>query len=139
MNRFLNVSLISSNFSGGVTEQVVGQILRTLFPFYIDPALYCWQRDEVGSSAEIDYLIEHDNSVIPIEVKSGSSGSLKSLHFFMQLKKYKVAVRINSDLPSITTVSINMTNQETVSYDLLSIPFYLVGELHRLLGSISDA
>lgn len=36
-----------------------------------------------GSSAEIDYLIEREGEVIPIEIKSGNSGSLKSLHLLL--------------------------------------------------------
>jgi len=70
--------------------------------------------------------------VIPIEVKSGTTGSLKSLHLFMALKKLSVAVRINSAIPNSTLVSIK--NQ--ADYRLLSIPFYLIGELHRLLEKI---
>src|SRR5207253_208339 len=45
--------------NGGMAEQVVGQLLRTINPFYIDARLYCWHRDEKGSNAEIDYVIQH--------------------------------------------------------------------------------
>ena len=119
---------------GGLSEQVVGQLLRPLFPFYIEPKLYCWHRDEKGSSAEIDYIIQHENKVIPIEVKSGSTGSLKSLHLFMALKKSAMAVRLNSDFPSITPVEVKDATGQLIKYTLLSIPFYLMGQLHRLLA-----
>lgn len=109
---------------GGLAEQVAGQILRTINPFYIEPALYYWQRDVKGSSAEIDYVIQHANQVIPIEVKAGKTGGLKSLHLFMELKQKSIAVRVNSDLPNKTRIK---------NYDLLSIPFYLLGQIHRLL------
>jgi Holliday junction resolvase-like predicted endonuclease len=65
---------------GGIAEQAVGQLLRTIGPFYIEPTLYCWHREDPGSSAEIDYIIQHGNTVISIEVKAGATGSLKSLH-----------------------------------------------------------
>ncbi|MBX9704012.1 MAG: AAA family ATPase, partial [Silvanigrellaceae bacterium] len=42
-----------------LANQVVGQLLRTITPAYKEPALFCWQRDETGSSAEIDYIIQH--------------------------------------------------------------------------------
>ncbi|GAI80596.1 unnamed protein product, partial [marine sediment metagenome] len=42
-----------------------------------------WSRDARGSSAETDYLIEKEGEVIPIEVKSGKSGSLRSLHLLL--------------------------------------------------------
>jgi len=119
--------------NGGLAEQVVGQLLRTVEQPYIEPRLYCWHREEANSNAEIDYVIQHGNKVFPIEVKAGSSGSLKSLHFFIGLKKYPVAVRINSDYPNQTLVSVKDYLGNSVEYTLISIPFYLVGQIHRLL------
>lgn len=119
---------------GGIAEQVVGQLLRTIDPFYIEPVLFYWLRDEIGYNAEIDYLIQQGNKVIPIEVKAGSTGSLKSLHVFMELKNYQMAVRVNADFPSKTDVSVKSRTGNQVYYSLLSIPFYLVGQMRRLLG-----
>lgn len=118
---------------GGIAEQVAGQLLRTIFPPYIEPALYYWQREQKGAQAEVDYIMQHHSSIIPIEIKAGSTGSLKSLHVLMGLKNLLLALRINSAPPSPTIV--NVTNQlgQAVSYTLLSIPFYLIGQVHRLL------
>jgi len=118
---------------GGVAEQVVGQLLRTITPPYIEPALYYWHRDERGAAAEIDYVIQHHHRVIPIEVKAGSTGSLKSLHLLMGLKQLSFAVRINSDFPSKTEVNTKDHQGRLVRYTLLSLPFYLIGQLDRLL------
>lgn len=120
--------------NGGIAEQIAGQLLRTIDPIYVEPALYCWHREEPGSNAEIDYVIQHGSTVIPIEVKAGSTGSLKSLHLFMGLKKSTVALRINSDLPTKTQVSVKSHLGNKVEYLLISIPFYLAGQIHRLLG-----
>ena len=76
------------------------QVLAT-YQDIIEPALYCWHREEAGSNAEIDYVIQHANQVLPVEVKAGSTGSLKSLHLFMDLKKFPRALRINSDKPRV--------------------------------------
>ena len=38
---------------------------------------------EFSSNAETDYLIENENEIIPVEIKSGSAGSLKSLHILL--------------------------------------------------------
>jgi predicted AAA+ superfamily ATPase len=118
---------------GAIAEQVVGQILRTIESPYIEPALYCWHREESGSNAEIDYVIQHGNQVIPLEVKAGSTGSLKSLHLFMGLKQLPLAIRINSALPSKTKVAVKNHQRHPTHYTLLSIPFYLIGQIHRLL------
>lgn len=119
--------------NGGIAEQVVGQLLRTIEPPYIEPALYYWHREEVGSNAEIDYVIQHGNRIIPIEVKAGATGSLKSLHLFMGLKKLPLAMRINSDYPSKINVDVKDNLGKSVNYTFISIPFYLVGQIHRLL------
>lgn len=118
--------------NGNIAEQVVGQLLRTLEPPYIEPNLYCWHREEPSSSAEIDYLIQHGNEVIPIEVKAGTTGSLKSLGVFMDLKKVPLAIRINSDLPSIANVEIKNHLSKLIRYKLLSIPFYLIEQIYKL-------
>lgn len=134
LNSIEELTLINK---GGVAEQVVGQILRTIVPGYVEPSLYYWHREEKGSS-EIDYVIQYGNRVIPIEVKAGTTGSLKSLHFFMGLKQSSFAVRINSDLPSLTDVQVKDNESKVIHYKLLSLPFYLLGQLHRLIGIASS-
>jgi predicted AAA+ superfamily ATPase len=119
--------------NGGIAEQVAGQLLRTCFAPYVEPALYCWHREEAGSSAEMDYVIQHGHQLVPVEVKAGSTGSLKSLHLFMGLKKLPVAIRINSDYPLKTEVNVNNSIGHAVQYVLISLPFYLIGQIHRLL------
>jgi uncharacterized protein len=118
---------------GGITEQAVGQLLRTISPPYQEPTLYYWVSTDKDASAEIDYVIQHGSKVIPIEVKAGKAGALKSLHRFMYLKKLSLAVRINSAAPQLSVVDVRDTQGNAVSYQLRSIPFYLISELHRLL------
>ncbi len=119
--------------SGGIAEQVVGQLLRTLFPLFMDPALYYWTRYSGKAEAEIDYVIQHRIGVVPVEVKAGEAGALKSLHFFMDLKKLSLAARMYSGYPLKTWVKVKLHTGSEVSYELRSLPFYLMSELHRLL------
>jgi predicted AAA+ superfamily ATPase len=118
---------------GKLTEQLVGQLLQTIRPHYYEPKLYYWMREKSGAEAEIDYLIQDNMRIIPIEVKSGSTGTLRSLHNFMKLRNLKTAVRINADYPSITTVNIKDHTGALINYQLLSIPLYLTEQIHRLL------
>lgn len=133
LNQIINKDEVTLINDGGIAEQVTGQLLRTINPYYIEPKLYYWQRDEKESKAEVDYVIEHRGQIIPIEVKAGSTGGLKSLHLFMGLKKLSLAVRVNSDYPRKTNVSVKDRNGGLIQYKLLSIPFYLIGQMHRLL------
>jgi len=114
---------------GGIAEQIVAQLLRTIFPPFIEPVLHYWHRAITGSNAEIDYVIQHRHQIIPIEVKAGATGSLKSLHLFMELKQLPLAIRINSALPTVNTVNMK--------YQLISIPFYLIEQIHRLIEEIN--
>ena len=132
VNSLEDLSLINS---GGISEQVVGQLLRTIRPFYIEPRLFFWKREEPGSEAEIDYVIQYQGSVIPIEVKAGATGKLKSLHYFMALRKFPRAIRINSDVPNLSMITVKDEKNVEFKYQLISIPFYLISELHRLLDS----
>lgn len=135
LNEMLNVDELTLIHSGAVAEQITGQLLRTIFPFYIQPELFYWAREEKNANAEIDYIIQHRNKIIPIEVKAGATGSLKSLHYFMGLKKLPLAVRINSDVMSKTIVSAKHEGQNN-QYQLLSLPFYLIEQIPRLLQSM---
>ena len=119
---------------GGLSEQVVGQLLRCIEPAFIEPNNFYWCREEKSSNAEIDYILQHHSEIIPIEVKSGATGSMKSLQLFMHLKKRTLAVRINSDVPSFVEVNAKSHESRLVHYQLLSIPFYLTAQLHRLLN-----
>lgn len=133
INTVHDITLINQ---GAIAEQIAGQLLRTLFPPYIEPQLFYWQRHEKGSSAEVDYVMQHQHYVVPIEVKAGSTGSLKSLHLLMSMRNYPIAVRINSDMPSVMEVNVKNHAGVPVQYQLLSVPFYLVGEVGRLLEGI---
>jgi len=129
MRRIDDITLINQ---GGMAEQVVGQLLRTIEPRYVQPSLYCWEREEPSSNAEVDYIIQHGSDIVPIEVKAGSTGSLKALHLFMKFKRAPFAIRINSDRPSRLDVSVKDYQGDLIEYALLSLPFYLIGQLHRL-------
>ena len=67
-------------YKGQLAEQFVAQEMLA----WNDASLFYWARDAKSSSAEVDYLAVHDGEIYPIEVKSGTGGSLKSLHLMLQ-------------------------------------------------------
>ena len=114
---------------GALAEQFIGQQLLCRQPFFIDRQLFYWNREKRDASAEIDYLVEIENKVIPVEVKAGKTGSLKSLQVFMVEKQKDFAIRFNTDLPSLTDVNVSLKIGGTVkpvAYQLLSLPLYMV-------------
>jgi hypothetical protein len=120
---------------GAVAEQAVGQLLRLTFAANDEPRLFWWQREKHGSEAELDYVHALSSRVIPIEVKAGKTGTLRSLHGFMAERGLALALRVNSAPPIAHELSVS-TPSGTASYRLLSIPAYLVEQAPRLLGEL---
>lgn len=108
---------------GALAEQFVGQELLVLEDPHQMSQLFFWIREQRSSSAEVDYLMTFNSHIIPIEVKAGSTGRLKSLKIFMEEKKSPFGVRISS-------APLGYRDK------ILSIPFYLIGELPRLLKTL---
>jgi len=122
---------------GGLTEQFVGQQLRLSQTSSIDPQLYYWQRTG-GRLGEIDYIIQHGNKIVPVEVKSGTAGSMKSLHQFMAEKNLDWAVRFNLNQPSLEKISVKTTLGNPVVYRLISIPLYMAEHLSELIEQAQE-
>ena len=138
LHQLRSISEISLINNAAMAEQLAGQLLRTISAPYISPSIYYWQREKKGAEAEVNYIIEHENQVIPIEVKAGTTGTLKSLHQFMKEKKKTIAIRINSDYPKLSSVNIKDSLGTSIEYTLLSIPFYLLEQMHRLINSAKN-
>ena len=124
-----DVTLINS---GAVAEQFVGQHLLHAGQPYEDPELYCWMRQKSSSNAEVDYLMTMGQTIIPVEVKAGKTGTLKSLHLFVNKKSRDFALRFNAAPPSLTEVQTSVAGAERTRFRLLSLPFYLIGQARRL-------
>lgn len=118
---------------GSLAEQYIGQVLFQLYPSYQMPELYYWVREQAQAAAELDYVWQYENKIIPIEVKAGKTGHLKSLHYFMKEKKWSFGGRFNTDLPSLLDEKLKLPNQKESVYRLLSLPFYLAGQLNRFI------
>jgi len=118
--------------SGAVCEQFIGQHLLYSGEFFEEPQLHYWSREKRQSSAEVDYTISVGPRIIPVEVKAGKSGRLKSLHMFLKEKERSFGLRFNADQPSYLETTDLLPTGDSVTYQLLSLPLYLVGQIRRL-------
>lgn len=109
--------------SGRLAEQFVGQQLLSMGDLYENPQLFFWKRESKNSSAEVDYLLTVGSGIIPIEVKAGKTGRLRSLQIFMQEKNSSLGVK----------VSMSPLSQEN---SILSLPLYMLDQLPRLVSSL---
>jgi predicted AAA+ superfamily ATPase len=124
--------------SGAICEQFIGQHLLYNAPSYQQPELHCWMRQKAGASSEVDYIIQHGTEIIPVEVKAGTTGRLKSLHVFMLEKHRDFALRFNAAPPSIMLATTAVASRETRKFHLLSLPLYMVGQTNRLIKNATQ-
>jgi uncharacterized protein len=82
---------------GEITEGFIGQELICYASPDSKAEIHFWKRKEKNSTAEIDYLIQRGEQIIPIEVKSGHGNTLRSLHLFLDTHpKSTSAIRFSS-------------------------------------------
>lgn len=124
----LGTSDLNDVYRGTMIEHLTGQELLTLGANVMS-RLQFWVREKSGSSAEVDFLYSYQSMLIPIEVKSGVAGKLKSLHQFMELAPHALAVRVYAGEISIT----DSTTLSGKKYKLLNLPYYLVSQLEYYL------
>jgi hypothetical protein len=101
------------------------------------PALYYWQRGG-GRPGEIDFVMQVGTRIVPIETKSGAAGSMKSLHQFVHDKQLRLAVRLDTNRPSLMQLDHKTTQGDPVQYRLLSLPHYLTWALPSALAELPE-
>jgi predicted AAA+ superfamily ATPase len=79
----LNPSEAFSN-QGAIVEAFVGQEILAYSHVFQKTMSYYWQKENRTAQAEIDYIIQIHNQIIPVEVKNGQTGSLKSLKEYLK-------------------------------------------------------
>jgi len=109
-------------YAGAVAEQLVGQELRSCGDPYVETGLHYWAREARSSNAEVDYLVASQGRVLPLEVKAGKSGALRSLHLFLQEYGAPIGLRVSA---------------RPLEFDgrLLNVPLYMVHQIPRLAAA----
>lgn len=103
---------------GPLAEIFVGNELIKQRGCYAVPELFYWHREAKSSNAEVDYLIADKGRVVPVEVKSGVTGKLRSMQLFIKEKKSPVAIKISQE-------NFNRTG------DIITLPLYASGYISR--------
>ena len=112
----LNGSDIFREHKGALTENFVLQSITNQFesnPSY-------WSM--TNPSYEVDFLVETQGKVIPIEVKSSTNVTSKSLSKFKSLHEKDLPLRVRFSL-----------NNLKLDGDLLNIPLFMADEAHKLI------
>jgi predicted AAA+ superfamily ATPase len=122
---FNSKTSLDNVYQGKISEQVVAQEIISQREVY--PSLNFWTREK--GAAEIDFLYPFKEFVIPIEVKSGKAGKLKSLIQFMEKSNHPYAVRIYSGRSRIDQIKLPSGK----FFFLHSMPYYLLSRLDEAI------
>jgi uncharacterized protein len=115
---------------GRIAEIFVGQQLLASAPGF-PGELFFWVSESSNSNAEVDYLVPIGGRPVPVEVKSGAAGSLKSLHQFLWRSGLSTGIRLHAGLPADEQLTVRMPEGD-LAYRLLSLPVYLAEKLQAL-------
>ena len=82
---------------GGIAEQFIGLEIVKNASCYHQAELHYWHREALNSNAEVDYIIQRNNDIIPLEIKAGIKGSMNSMFLFLNEKKARYGCRISME------------------------------------------
>jgi hypothetical protein len=121
---------------GAMAEQCVAQHLDYAHGPFARPSLLYWLRESKTSNAEVDFVMQVGTRIVPIEVKSGVAGTLRSVHQMVAEKGLGLAVRFDLNPPSTQKVRVQLTSGShgAVEYTLVSLPLYLAERTAELLA-----
>lgn len=112
---------LSTAYKGAIIPHLITQELLSLNSLsYKKPNF--WVREKTQSSSEVDLVVHYKDKIIPIEIKSGKEGKLKSLHQFVERTNHPYAIRMYSGKFSIEE---HVTSFGKKAYLLMNLPYYL--------------
>ncbi|MBT9547338.1 MAG: ATP-binding protein [Candidatus Sericytochromatia bacterium] len=127
-NHYFGQENLHGFYRGLIAEHIVGQemLAQAVNPLQ---KLCFWVREKKQSNAEVDFVLQHGEFIIPIEVKAGASGTLRSLHQFIDVAPHALAVRLYHGPYQI---------QESVTpagntFNLYNLPYFLAGKISAYL------
>lgn len=128
-HELIGVKDLSNAYKGALIPQIVSQELIATNKFsYHKPNF--WVREKNQSSAEVDLIIPFRGLIIPVEIKSGPIGKLRSLHQFMDACPHHYAVRLYAG--KLEVHDAKTINGKT--FKLLNLPYFLGSKLEEYIA-----
>ena len=115
-------------YRGLIAEHVVRQELMAQ-NMYDNKKVIFWVREQKQATAEVDIVLQYQDLVIPVEVKSGKTGALRSLHQFINQSNHPFAIRLYAGDFEIT----DSVTPEGKPYKLINLPYFLAGKIFDYL------
>lgn len=130
-SQYFEHSDLHAFYSGKLAEHIVVQEIMASDSIALRKPLF-WVREKRQANAELDIIMQYENVAVPVEVKSGKPGILKSLHSFIDISKCKMAVRLYSGKLKITDIK----TPRGTPFTLLDLPYCFAS---RIVGYLDWA
>jgi predicted AAA+ superfamily ATPase len=123
---------------GKMAEQFIAQHLKYLPPQSPNSGLYYWLSEKRKGAAEVDFIIAFNNRILPVEIKSGKTGKMKSLWQYIAKKNADYSIRMDlayrksytSEVSHKILLKGQMVDAQSV---LLALPLFLIEYLSKFL------
>jgi len=132
-SQLLQIEDLSTSFKGSLLPHLINQELTSLNEHSYNKLSF-WVRQKKSSQAEVDLVYNFKSWVIPIEIKSGPAGKLRSLQEFINRAPHQYAIRIYGG-------EFSIENHQTTSgkkYKLLNLPYFLATYLELYLEYLTN-
>ncbi|MEO2052047.1 MAG: AAA family ATPase [Allomuricauda sp.] len=126
--QLLGMEDLNNAFKGAVIPHLIVQELISLNTI-ANTKPHFWIREKKQSTSEVDLVCPYANLVIPIEIKSGATGTLKSLHQFMDRANHPYAIRMYAGEFGIQET----TTTSGTPFLLMNLPYYLGTQLPKYI------
>jgi predicted AAA+ superfamily ATPase len=128
-SKMLGMDDLSDTYKGRIIPHIIYQELISIQQSRNETPHF-WVREKKQSNAELDILMSVDQQLIPVEIKSGATGTLRSLHQYIDITKQKYAVRIYGGVFKVEEA----VTQSGTPYTLMNLPYYLGTKLPEYLA-----
>lgn len=125
---------LNTAYKGAIIPHLITQELMSLQSYQYKKPNF-WVREKSQASSEVDIIFQHQDMIIPIEIKSGKEGKLRSLHQFVEQSPHPYAIRMYA---GEFKVEQHQTPTAKKKYLLMSLPYYLGNKLPEYISYFTE-
>jgi len=127
-DHYFKAQTLHSFYQGLVAEHIVGQELIAM-DMNTSRKISFWVREKRQSTAEVDFIVPYGRYLIPVEVKAGKTGTLRSLHQFVEKADHSYAIRLYAG----PLEKVRAATPKGKPFTLLSLPYFLSGKIVKYI------
>jgi predicted AAA+ superfamily ATPase len=128
-SQYVGIKDLNELYRGITVEQIVGQELLAIGATELRKPQF-WVRESPQSNAQVDYLVPFDGKLVPVEVKAGAAGTLRSLHQFMDACPHNIAVRLWAGKRGV----VETRTVKGKPFKLLNLPYCFAAKVKEYIG-----